>query len=265
MATRVERLFNTIKRQAGRAIGDFNLIEAGDRIAVGVSGGKNSYTLLHILEALRRKAPLKFELVAVNVDSGFPGYRKERLEQHLQEHNFSYRMVATNSYRIIEEKRRPGSSYCSFCARLRRGVLYQQAEQLACNKIALGHHLDDFIETSLLNQFYSSTLAAMSPKLLADNGKHTVIRPLVYVEEVEISEYSGLSGYPVISCACPVCGVVEQQRQRMKRLIRELSEEIPQIRRSMLGSLGNVHPRHLLDLTLSQPGGSSAEEEGSSH
>ncbi len=250
VATEIETLFHKIKKQVGKAIGDFNLIEAGDRIAVGVSGGKDSYTLLHMLEALRKRAPIDFELVAVNVDSGFPGYRKEVIEQHLQEHGFSYRMEPTNCYRIIEEKRRPGSSYCSFCARLRRGVLYTQAGKLACNKIALGHHLDDFIETSLLNQFYVGTLAAMSPKMLADNGKHTVIRPLVYVEESDIIKFSRLSSYPIICCACPVCGVVDQKRQRIKQLVKDLAKEIPQIRRSMIGSLGNVHPRHLLDQLL---------------
>ncbi len=252
MATESEILFHKIKKQIGKAIGDFELIEAGDRIAVGVSGGKDSYTLLHLLEALRKKAPIDFELVAVNVDSGFPGYRKEVIEQHLQKHGFEHRMVATDCYQIIEEKRRPGSSYCSFCARLRRGVLYTQAEQLGCNKIALGHHLDDFIETSLLNQFYVGTLAAMSPKMLADNGKHRVIRPLVYVEESDIIKFSRLSGYPIICCACPVCGVVDQKRQRIKQLVKDLAKEIPQIRRSMIGSLGNVHPRHLLDPHLSK-------------
>jgi tRNA 2-thiocytidine biosynthesis protein TtcA len=252
VTTEVDNLFHRIKKQTGKAIGDFNLIETGDRIAIGVSGGKDSYTLLHILEALRKKAPVDYELVAVNVDSGFPGYRKEVIAQHLEEHGFEHRMVPTDCYQIIEEKRRPGSSYCSFCARLRRGVLYTQAEELGCNKIALGHHLDDFIETSLLNQFYVGTLAAMSPKMLADNGKHTVIRPLVYVEESDIIKFSRLSSYPIICCACPVCGVVDQKRQRMKRLVKELAKEIPQIRRSMIGSLGNVHPRHLLDLQLNK-------------
>lgn len=250
MSTEREQLFHRIRKQVGKAIGAFKLIEEGDRIAIGVSGGKDSYTLLHILEALRLKAPVKYELVAVNVDSGFPGFRKQVIAEHLQKHGFSYRMETTDCYRIIEEKRRPGSSYCSFCARLRRGVLYTQAEQLGCNKLALGHHLDDFIETALLNQFYVGTLAAMSPKMLADNGRQTVIRPLVYVEESEIIRFSRLSNYPIICCACPVCGVVDQKRQRMKRLVKELSKEIPQIRRSMIGSLGNVHPRHLLDQGL---------------
>ncbi len=250
MALIEDGLFRRIKKQTGQAVGDFNLIEAGDRIAVGVSGGKDSYSLLHILESLRKRSPVKYELVAVNVDSGFPGYRKHVIEEHLQEHGFSYRMEPTDCYSIIEAKRRPGSSYCSFCARLRRGVLYTVAEELGCNKIALGHHLDDFIETLLLNQFYVGTLAAMSPKLLADNGRQTVIRPFVYVEERDIIDFTRANGFPVICCACPVCGVVDQKRKRMKRLIAELAKENPHLKRSMIGALGNVHPRHLLDKSL---------------
>lgn len=250
MALIEDGLYRRIKKQTGQAIGDFNLIEAGDRIAIGVSGGKDSYSLLHILESLRRRSPVKYELVAVNVDSGFPGYRKQVVEDHLREHGFSYRMEPTDCYQIIEAKRRPGSSYCSFCARLRRGVLYTVAEELGCNKIALGHHLDDFIETLLLNQFYVGTLAAMSPKLLADNGRQTVIRPFVYVEEKDIIEFTRRNEFPVICCACPVCGVVDQKRKRMKRLIAELAKENPHLKRSMLGALGNVHPRHLLDKSL---------------
>ena len=193
---------------------------------------------------------MRYELVAVNVDSGFPGFRKEVIEAHLVEHGFAHRMESTNCYEIIETKRRPGSSYCSFCARLRRGVLYSLADQLGCNKIALGHHLDDFIETLLLNQFYVGTLAAMSPKLLADNGRHTVIRPLVYVAESDIIALVREYGLPVICCACPVCGEVDQKRQRMKQLVRELAAENPQLRHSLLGALGNVKPRHLLDKGL---------------
>ncbi len=243
-------LYRKIKKLTGKAIGDFNLIEEGDRIAIGVSGGKDSYTLLHILDELRRRAPVKYELVAVNVDAGYPGYRTSVIEDHLKEHGFECRMETTDCYRIIEEKRRPGSSYCSFCARLRRGVLYTLAEELGCNKIALGHHLDDFIETLLLNQFYVGTLAAMSPKLLADNGKQTVIRPLVYVEEQDIIAFTRANQFPVVCCACPVCGQVDQKRKRMKQLVRELSKENPYLRRSMIGALGNVHPRHLMDKRL---------------
>jgi len=245
-------LFQKIKKMAGKAVGDFNLIDEGDRIAVGVSGGKDSYTLLHILEELRRRAPVRYELVAVNVDSGFPGFRKEVIAQHLVDHGFEYRMESTNCYEIIEEKRRPGTSYCSFCARLRRGVLYTLADQLGCNKIALGHHLDDFIETLLLNQFYSGSLKAMSPKLQADNGRHVVIRPLVYVEEGDIIRFSREQNFPVICCACPVCGEVDQKRKRMKQLIRELAGENPHLKKSMISSLGNVQPRHLLDKSLAE-------------
>ncbi|WP_369681970.1 tRNA 2-thiocytidine(32) synthetase TtcA [Malonomonas rubra] len=253
LADKKDSLFQRIKRQTGKAIGDFKLIEDGDRIAVGVSGGKDSYTLLDILSTLQKRAPINYKLIAVNIDAGFPGYRKDLLEKHLQSRGYHYHMEATDTYQIIEEKRRPGSSYCAFCARLRRGVLYTVAERLGCNKIALGHHLDDFVETLLLNQFYVGTLAAMSPKLLADNGKQTVIRPLVYVKESDIIEYSQRADYPLICCSCPVAGGVDQKRQRMKRLITELAKEIPQIRNSMISALGKVQLRHLLDQGLSNP------------
>jgi len=250
VASKIENLFRSIKRQTGKAIGDFNLIEEGDRIAVAVSGGKDSYTLLDILEALRIKAPVGFELIAVNIDSGFAGYRTDVIEQYMQNKGYRFQVKSLDAYQIIEQKKRPGSSYCAFCARLRRGALYTIAEQLGCNKIALGHHLDDFIETLLLNQFYGGALAAMSPKLLADNGNQTVIRPLVYVEESDIIEYSQLAEYPLICCSCPVAGGVDQKRQQMKQLITRLAADIPQIRNSMIKALNNVQPRHLLDQSL---------------
>lgn len=242
-----DELYRKIKKQVGQAIGELGLIEEGDRIAVAVSGGKDSYTLLHILDALRRRSPVRYELIAVNVDAGFPGYRQDRLAEHLEEHGFTYHLESTDCYRIIEEKRRPGTSYCSFCARLRRGVLYTLADRLGCNKVALGHHLDDLVETLLLNQFYVGTLAAMSPRLLADNGRHTVIRPLVYVAEADIVEFARRNAFPLICCACPVCGSADLQRRRMKRLIRELEGDIPHLKRSMLRAVRNVQPRHLMD------------------
>lgn len=250
--TKTEKIFNRIKRQVGKAIGDFNLIEEGDRIAVGISGGKDSYTLLNVLEALRKKAPIKFELIALNIDSGFPGYHKELIVEYLQQQHFNYVMAETNSYQIIEEKLHPGTSYCAFCARLRRGALYTQAEKLDCNKVALGHHLDDFIETLFLNQFYSGTLAAMSARFLADNSKHTVIRPLVYVEEADILEYSHLQKFPIVDCSCPAVGVDDQKRQKMKQLAKTLAVDIPEIRNSMISAIGNVQPQHLLDQHLSK-------------
>lgn len=239
--------FRKIKKLTGKAIGDFSLIENGDRIAVAVSGGKDSYALLHILEQLRLRAPIQYQLIAVNVDAGFPGYRKEVLSDYLKGCGFQVHMEATNCSHIIEEKRHADSSYCAFCARLRRGVLYTVADRLGCNKLALGHHLDDFIETLLLNQFYTGALKAMSPKLLADNKRHTVIRPLVYVEESDIMKLSQQNEFPVIDCGCPVMGQEDQKRQRMKRLLAELHKENIHIKRSMIKALSNVQPRHLLD------------------
>ena len=239
--------FRKVKKLTGQAVGAFKLIEEGDRIAVAVSGGKDSYALLHILEQLRRRAPINYELIAVNVDAGFSGYRKDILEKYLRECGFQIHMEATGCSHIIEEKLRPGSSYCAFCARLRRGVLYTIADRLGCNKIALGHHLDDFIETLLLNQFYIGTLAAMSPRLLADNQRHTVIRPLVYVEETDIIKLARQNDFPIIDCGCPVMGQQDQKRQRMKRLLTELHKENRYLKRSMIRALGNVRPRHLLD------------------
>lgn len=242
--------FRKVKKLTGQAVGDFNLIEEGDRIAVAVSGGKDSYALMHILSELQRRAPINYELIAVNVDAGFPGYQKTVLERYLRDCGFQVHMEDTDCSHIIEEKLRPGSSYCAFCARLRRGVLYTVADRLGCNKIALGHHLDDFIETLLLNQFYIGTLAAMSPKLLADNKRHTVIRPLVYVEETDIIKFARQNQFPTIDCGCPVMGQEDQKRQKMKQLLAELHKENRYLKRSMIRALSNVRPRHLLDREL---------------
>ncbi|MCP4715949.1 MAG: tRNA 2-thiocytidine(32) synthetase TtcA [Deltaproteobacteria bacterium] len=244
------KLYHKIKRLTGRAIGDFNLIDSGDRILVAVSGGKDSYTLFYILNELKKRAPVDFELIAVTIDAGYPGYQHHVITEHLTQAGFRHITKQTNAYRIIEKKRRPGSSYCAFCARLRRGSIYTAATELGCNKIALGHHLDDFIETLLLNQFYTGTLGAMSPKYLADNDKHIVIRPLVYVEEADIIRFARENKYPIICCACPVCVRVDQKRKRVKKLLSDLAVDIPQVKQSMLASLGNVHPGHLLDKRL---------------
>ena len=242
--------YRKIKKLVGKAIGDFRLVEEGDRVLVGVSGGKDSYTLLHILEALRRRAPVRYELVPVNLHPGTPEYRQDIIADHLRDCGFTPHLEQTEAYSIIQEKRRPGTSYGSFCARLRRGALYGLADRFECNKIALGHHLDDVIETLLLNQFFVGTLAAMSPKLKADNERHTVIRPLVYVEESEIIAFAKENSLPIVPCTCPGCDDQDQQRQRMKALIATLAKDIPQIRHSLLAATGNVQPRHLLDPSL---------------
>lgn len=254
MASAEEKLYKRIKNAVGRAIADFGLIAEGDRIAVAVSGGKDSYTLLHLLEALRRRAPIRYEILAINIDSGYPGYRADIIEEHLSRYGFAYHMEKTDHFDIIKEKRRPGSSFCSICARLKRGVLYTLAQRFNCNKLALGHHLDDFVETLLLNQFFVGSLKAMAANMLADNGETTVIRPLVYVEERDIITFARSEEYPVVCCRCPVCGAADLQRKRMKELLTTLEKENPHVKRSLLKALSNVQPRHLLDRSLAFAG-----------
>lgn len=244
-------LFRKLRHMSGKAVADFCLIEEGDRIAVAVSGGKDSYTMLLLLEELRRRAPIKFEIVAVTVDSGYPGFRTDIIKEFAVSKNIATHVEKTNHFEIINEKRRPGSSYCSICARLKRGVLYSVATRLGCNKLALGHHSDDFIETLLLNQFFVGSLKAMSARMLADNKEITVIRPLVYVLEKDIILFSKEASLPVVCCCCPACGIADMQRKKMKKLLNELEREIPHVRSSMLKALSNVQPRHLLDISLS--------------
>ena len=250
MALIEDKLYKRIKNAVGRAVADYGLIQEGDRIAVAVSGGKDSYSLLHMLEELRRRAPVRYELHAFTIDSGYPGFRSDIISEHLALHGFAHHVEETDHYEIIKEKRRPDSSYCSICARLKRGVLYTLAQKHGCNKLALGHHLDDFIETLLLNQFFVGSLKAMAPSMLADNGVTTVIRPLVYVEEREIVSFSRQNRFPVVCCCCPVCGRADLQRRKMKELLTALEQENRSVKRSLLRALANVHPRHLLDREL---------------
>jgi len=236
----VERLERRLETRVGRAIGDFELIEPGDRILVGVSGGKDSWALLHLLRRLQRKAPVPFELLALNVDQGFPGYRADIVEEYLVRERYAYEMRNARINLTVKEKIQPGETFCSLCARLRRGALYRYADELGCNKIALGHHADDFIETLLLNLFFNGQIKAMHPRLRATNGRHTVIRPLCYVWEAEILEYVPARGFPVVCCACPGCNDPTLQRHRVKRLLRELDRTHPGLKRSLLGALSRV-------------------------
>ena len=247
-------LFKKLRSCVGRAVADFGMIQEGDRIAVAVSGGKDSSAMLILLDELRKRAPVSFEIVAITIDSGYKGYRRDVIEKFVADLGVRGHMEITNHYEIISQKRRPGSSYCSICARLKRGALYGLAERLGCNKLALGHHSDDFIETLLLNQFFVGSLKAMSACMLADNGRVTVIRPLVYAIEEDISNFSGECNLPVVCCQCPASGTADLKRRRMKKLLKELEREIPHIKSSMLTALSNVHPRHLLDQRLSDPG-----------
>lgn len=244
------QLFRKLRHSVGRAIADFSLIEEGDRVAVAVSGGKDSYTLLLLLAELRRRAPISFEIVSVTIDSGYPGFSTDLIEEFVTSRGIIAHIEKTNHFEIINEKLRLGSSYCSICARFKRGALYSVANSLGCNKLALGHHSDDFIETLLLNQFFVGSLKAMSARMLADNGVTTVIRPLVYVAEADIISFAQNVALPVVCCCCPMSGTVDLQRKRMKNLLKELEKDIPHIKNSLLKALSNVHPRHLLDSSL---------------
>lgn len=234
----------------GRAIADFGLISEGDRICVGLSGGKDSQALLLLLYELQQRAPIRYELVPVTVDAGFSGFNTDAIQRFVEPLGLPLQIERTDHAAVISAKLRPGSSYCSFCARLKRGALYGAARRMGCNLLALGHHRDDFIETLLMNQFFIGTLKAMAPKTVCDDGDITVIRPMVYLAEVEIAECVRQAAIRSVSCSCPVAGDPDQQRQRMKRLLAELEREIPQIKNSLLAALGNVQPRHLLDQRL---------------
>ena len=256
------QLFRKLRHAAGKAVADFGMIEEGDRVAVAVSGGKDSYTMLLLMDELRRRAPIRFDIVAVTIDSGYRGFRTDIIEKFVADQGIKHHVEKTTHFDIISEKRRPGSSYCSICARLKRGALYGLVTQLGCNKLALGHHSDDFIETLLLNQFFVGSLKAMSACMLADNGDTTVIRPLVYATEADIIRFSSENKLPVVCCCCPVCGKSDIQRKRMKNLLKELEKEIPHIKNSMLKALSNVHPRHLLDphLMSDRPAAATLED-----
>ncbi|MFO7830827.1 MAG: tRNA 2-thiocytidine(32) synthetase TtcA [Desulfuromonadaceae bacterium] len=242
--------FKTIQRLAGKAIGDFNMLENGDRVLVALSGGKDSWSMLHALVRLERKAPIELELIPATIHPGFKTFECNSLHSAVSDLGLELHIEKTIIAEIIQKHRRPGSSYCAFCARLRRGALYTLAQRLECNKVALGHHLDDFIETLLLNQFFSGKLAGMSPNLRADNGLQRVIRPLVYVEEYQITRWAETMDIPIISCGCPQNAQLDQNRQRIKSLLTQLEQHIPHIKKSMLNSMRNVQPCSLLDQDL---------------
>jgi tRNA 2-thiocytidine biosynthesis protein TtcA len=248
-----------LAKKTTKAIVDFNLIEDGDRVMVGLSGGKDSWALIQILDVLRRRAPIKFSIVAVNVDSGYEGYQHQQLTDACAARGWEFHHQQTTIGAVIDDKLDADATPCSLCARLRRGVLYRWATQVGATKIALGHHLDDFVETLLLNLFFAGALKAMPARLVSDNKQHVVIRPLVYVTEAEARAYARESELPIIGCCCPACGDLGLQRQRVKRLIMELEREHPNVKGSMLKAMTNVMPRHLLDRRLN-PGRDLAQQ-----
>lgn len=239
-----------LAKKTTKAIVEHGLIEDGDRVMVGLSGGKDSWALLQILDVLRQRAPIKFSLVAVNVDSGYEDYQHALLADVCRERGWEFHSEHTSIGEVIEDVLDASATPCSLCARLRRGVLYRLAAQVGATKIALGHHLDDFVETVLLNLFFAGALKAMPARLVSDDGQHVVIRPLVYVTEAEARAYTKEVNLPVIGCCCPACGNLGLQRQRVKRLLMELEREHPAVKASMIKALGNVMPRHLLDQRL---------------
>ena len=219
-----------LAKKTTKAIVDFEMIEDGDRVMVGLSGGKDSWALLQMLDVLRQRAPIRFSLVAVNVDSGYKEYKHELIASTCHARGWEYRIEHTGIGQTIDDILDDGATPCSLCARLRRGVLYRIAKEVGATKIALGHHADDFIETLLLNLFFAGALKAMPAKLVSDDGAHVVIRPLVYVGEDEARAYTKESELPIIGCCCPACGDLGLQRQRAKRLLMELEREHPGVK-----------------------------------
>ena len=257
-------LESRLAKQVTKAITEYGLIENGDRVMVGLSGGKDSWALLQILDVLRRRAPIDFSLVAVNVDSGYKDYKHDVLATTCRERGWELRIEHTTIGEVMDDILDAGDTPCSLCARLRRGVLYRIADEVGATKIALGHHLDDIVETLLLNTFFAGALKAMPARLVSDDGRHTVIRPLVYVQEAEASAYAKESALPVIGCCCPACGDLSLQRQRVKRLIMDLEREHPHVKASMMKALTNVMPRHLLDRRLAAAPASAPAESAES-
>ena len=243
------KLHKRLRRLVGSAIADFNMIEAGDRVMVCLSGGKDSYALLDVLRNLQAHAPLQFELIAVNLDQKQPGFPAHVLPEYLASIGVPFRIVEQDTYSVVKRVIAAGKTTCSLCSRLRRGVLYRVASELGATKIALGHHRDDILETLFLNLFYGGKLKTMPPKLVSDDGRHIVIRPLAYCKEKDLAAYAEAEGFPIIPCN--LCGSQKNlQRQAVKEMLQQWERKFPGRLETMFTALQNVQPSHLADSAL---------------
>ena len=250
--TEINKLSKRLYRLVGQAIADFRMIEDGDKLMVCVSGGKDSYSMLDILLGLQARAPVGFELIAVNIDQGHPGFPQDTLPNYLKEQGVAFHIENQDTYSIVKRVIPEGDTMCSLCSRLRRGIIYRLADELGCSKIALGHHRDDIIETFFLNLFFGGSLKAMPPKLTSDDRRHIVIRPLAYVEETDLVSLSINKQFPIIPC--DLCGSQDNlQRQQIKAMLQQWEKQNPGRMESIFKALSNAKPSHLLDPRLIQP------------
>lgn len=243
------KLSKRLHRQVGQAIADFNMIEPGDKVMVCLSGGKDSYALLDILRNLRQRAPIAFDLVAVNLDQKQPGFPEHVLPEYLATVGVPFHIENQDTYSIVKRLIPEGKTLCSLCSRLRRGILYRVAGELGCTKIALGHHRDDMVVTLLMNMFFGSKMKGMPPKLVSDNGQHIIIRPLAYVAETDLERWAQVQEYPIIPCS--LCGSQENlQRAQIKAMIRLWDRQYPGRIDNMFTAMASIVPSHMMDRNL---------------
>ncbi len=248
-AFEANKLSKRLHRQVGQAIADFNMIEAGDKVMVCLSGGKDSYAMLDILMSLRERAPIDFELIAVNLDQKQPGFPEHVLPEYLRSRGVPFHIEAQDTYSIVKRLVPEGKTMCSLCSRLRRGILYRVAGELGATKIALGHHRDDMVVTLLMNMFFGSRMKGMPPKLVSDDGKNVVIRPLAYVAETDLERWAEHRQFPIIPCT--LCGSqTTLQRVQVKKMIREWERQYPGRIDNMFTAMGNIVPSHMMDRNL---------------